>query len=209
MTDEKQKEFAVLCALSAKNKTLKNFVLSSSSNKEIQKVKGTLKKFSDKEILQLEYFCTEGRVRQENIEISNTENAVGKLIGDFSRCDLNDSGGTASLMRSKKGKITLIRHGNIGKGEAVEATGDKIKNYILDGNEEFLFHLGISDKSGRIHDKKPVAFAERLYYAGYRERACYPTRRSKAPLGKYIVRTCVCNRGGMFRGALGISACDR
>ncbi|MBQ3528739.1 MAG: SAM-dependent methyltransferase [Clostridia bacterium] len=160
MTDEKQKEFTVLCALSAKNKTLKNFVLSSSSNKEIQKIKGTLKKFSDKEILQLEYFCTEGRVRQESVEISDTANAVEKLICDFSRCDLNDNGGTASLMRSKKGKITLIKHGNIGKGEAVTVTGDKVKNYILNGKEEFLFHLGISDKSGRIHDKKQSKYRQ-------------------------------------------------
>ena len=35
---------------------------------EVLKIKGTPKKVSDTVILQLEYFCTEGRVRQENIK---------------------------------------------------------------------------------------------------------------------------------------------
>ena len=160
MIDEKQKLFADLCELSAKSRTLKNFVLSSPAQGDVLKIKGCIKRFSEKEVLQLEYFCTEGRVRQENIEIDGCASSMEGIIDTFSRCDLNDSGGTASLMRSKKGKITLVKHGNIGKGEVVKTSGDKEKNYILSGKEEFLYHLGISDKNGRVHDKKQSKYRQ-------------------------------------------------
>ena len=139
---------------------MKNFVLSSGNDKEILKVKGTLRNFSDKIIVQLEYFCTEGRVRQENIELSCLKEVLCDKISGFSRADLNDSGGNASLMRSKKGKHTLVKHGNIGNGEKVEASGNNKKNYILSGKEEFLFHLGITDKNGRVHDKKQSKYRQ-------------------------------------------------
>ncbi|MBE6588193.1 MAG: SAM-dependent methyltransferase [Ruminococcaceae bacterium] len=160
MTDEKVKGFADLCRLSAENNTLKNFVLSSPLEKEVQKIKGTVRKFSEKTVVQLEYFCTEGRVRQENVEISELSEVISERFSRFSRADLNDSAGSASLMRSKKGKVSLVKHGTIGGGERVEARGDKVKNYILDGSEEFLFHLGISDKGGRVHDKKQSKYRQ-------------------------------------------------
>ena len=57
-------------------------------------------------------------------------------------------------MVSKKGKVNLSVRGSIGSGEPSEISEKKEKNYILDGSEDFLVHLGISDKSGRVHDKK-------------------------------------------------------
>lgn len=160
MTDEKVGQFADLCKVSAENNTLKNFVLSAPAGGEVLKIKGTLRKFSDKTVVQLEYSLTEGRVKQENVEISDFFNVIIEKCEAFSRCDLNDSAGSASLMRSKKGKVSLVKHGNIGKGEAVAPKGDKVKNYILDGKEEFLFHLGISDKGGRVHDKKQSKYRQ-------------------------------------------------
>jgi len=160
MTDEKILDFAKLVSLSCNNSTLKNFVLSQTREGDVLKIKGTVRRFSSKSVVQLEYFCTEGRVRQENVEISDIEAVVTEKIHGFTRADLNDSGGNASLMISKKGKVTLIKHGNIGSGVAVEAMGVKTKNYILDGKEEFLFHLGISDKNGRVHDKKQSKYRQ-------------------------------------------------
>ena len=133
MTDEKVREFSELCALSCEKGTLKNFVLSSSNGLEIQKIKGTVKSFSKKNVVQLEYFLTEGRVKQENIEIPEIANALVDKCLLFSRCDLNDSAGSAALMRSKKGKVSIVKHGNIGQGEVVKHQGDKVKNYILCG----------------------------------------------------------------------------
>ncbi len=160
MMDDKSLEFGRLCALSAENNTLKNFVLSSSKDSEVQKIKGTLRSVSGQSVVQLEYFCTEGRVRQENVSMGLLAETVAERTESFSRCDLNDTGGQVSLMRSRKGKLTLVKHGNIGKGEKIEATGDKVKNYILKGDEEFLYYLGISDKNGRVHDKKQSKYRQ-------------------------------------------------
>lgn len=160
MTDEKIREFANLCALCCEKSTLKNFVLSSPKDGEAVKIKGTLKSFSKKNVVQFEYFLTEGRVKQENVEIDSIFDCLLEKCSSFSRCDLNASSGNASLMCSKKGKISLVKHGKFGEGEAVKASGDKVKNYILNGSEEFLFHLGISDKNGRVHDKKQSKFRQ-------------------------------------------------
>ncbi|MBQ4067057.1 MAG: SAM-dependent methyltransferase [Clostridia bacterium] len=160
MSEDKVLLFAQLCAGSAAANTLKNFVLSSPVEGDTLKIKGTLRKYSKDTVVQLEYFCTEGRVRQENISIDSVSDVVYEKCKTFSRCDLNDTGGTASLMRSKKGKVSLIKHGRIGSGETVEAEGHKVKNYILNGSEEFLYHLGISDKNGRVHDKKQSKFRQ-------------------------------------------------
>lgn len=160
MSDEKTIEFSALCEKSAISKTLCNVVLSSPRSGDVLKVKGILKAISADTVLQLEFFCTEGRVRQENLKLSAVSERIAALCADFSRCDLNDSGGNASLMISKKGKISLVRHGNIGAGDVSVKPADKEKNYILKGDEPFLFYLGISDKNGRVHDKKQSKFRQ-------------------------------------------------
>ncbi len=159
MTDEKFQSFCMLAERGAEARTLKNVVLSSPSAGDVQKVKGTLFKVSDKILVQLEFFCTEGRVRQKNVDADKLSSELAKIIDTFNRCEINDAGGSASLMRSKKGKVTLITRGAVGKGESVSVE-KKEKNYILDGSEEFLYHLGISDKNGRVYDKKQSKYRQ-------------------------------------------------
>lgn len=56
--------------------------------------------------------------------------------------------------------MNLSVRGSVGSGKPCEIYGEKEKNYILDGSEDFLIHLGISDKSGRVHDKKQAKFRQ-------------------------------------------------
>lgn len=158
--DAQKESFANLAVLSFKNKTLKNIVFSSPKDKEAQKIKMTLCEVRGEVVLRCEYFFSEGRVKQENIPCDKVHDTVDSACNSFLRCDLNDSGGNASLMTSKKGKITLVKHGKIGEGSTNVASVDKEKNYILSGREVFLFHLGISDKNGRVHDKKQSKFRQ-------------------------------------------------
>lgn len=159
--DDKISEFAKEVEKSFAALTLKNVVFAMPKEKgEVLKIKGTPKKVSDTVILQLEYFCTEGRVRQENIKPERVFEKTAQCAEGFQRCELNDAGGSASLMVSKKGKITLLRRGSVGVGAPVQPAGDKEKNYILSGGEEFLYYLGISDKNGRVHDKKQSKFRQ-------------------------------------------------
>ncbi len=158
--DNQKDSFAKLVLLSFQNKTLKNIVFSSPKDKETQKIKMNLCEVRGEVVLRCEYFFSEGRVKQENISGDKVYDCILSLCDSFLRCDLNDSGGTASLMTSKKGKITLVKHGKIGEGSTNVASVDKEKNYILNGKEAFLYHLGISDKNGRVHDKKQSKFRQ-------------------------------------------------
>lgn len=159
MIDEKAQRFCALAECGAVSGTLKNVVLSSPVCGDVQKIKGTPVTVSGQFFIQLEFFCTEGRVRQKNVDPSELAASIFELIDTFNRCELNDAGGSASLMRSKKGKVTLLTRGKIGEGERIYAS-KKEKNYILDGSEPFLYHLGISDKAGRVHDKKQAKYRQ-------------------------------------------------
>lgn len=159
MICEKTERFCSLAAASAEASTLKNAVLSAPRGGDVIKIKCTPHTYKDRMCIQFEYFCTEGRVRHENVAIESFGKRIGELCGNFSRLELNDSGGSASLLTSKKGKVTLLVRGNIGGGEKIGAA-EKTKNYILDGSEQFLYHLGISDKNGRVHDKKQAKYRQ-------------------------------------------------
>lgn len=157
----KVNDFAQLVFKSAENGTLKNAVLASSLSGDVQKIRLELRKIANKVVLQAEFSLTEGRVKQQNIEIDDVAEFVAVQYVSFKRAELNDSGGTASLMKSKKGKVTLVSKGSIGVGQAVEAkSNNREKQYILSGKEEFLRHLGLSDSNGRIYDKKQSKFRQ-------------------------------------------------
>ena len=163
MNDSKSKviEFAQLVLDSALKGTLKNAVLASPITGDINKVRIEMRNISEKLILQAEFNMTEGRVKQQNIEFDTIVDFIVHQFDHFKRAELNDSGGTASLMKSKKGKLTLVSKGNIGSGQAIVAkNNNREKQYILSGKEEFFRHLGISDSNGRVYDKKQSKFRQ-------------------------------------------------
>lgn len=161
MTDPKFLRFTELCIKSFSAKTLLNIVFSSPVCGDVKKIKGTLRSLSGDTVLYLEYFLTEGRVRQENVSFNDLDGKIAELSSMFSRCDLNFDGGNASLLVSKKGKVSLVSHGDPEKGKKQDvSTGQREKKYILKGDEAFLYCLGVSDKNGRIHDKKQGKFRQ-------------------------------------------------
>ncbi len=154
-------EFASLVRLSAENGTLKNAVLAAPVSGDIQKIRIEMIQIGKKVVLQAELSLTEGRVKQQNIDFASVGDFIVGNMAYFKRAELNDSGGTASLMKSKKGKETLVSKGSIGRGQAVAAkSNNREKQYILSGKEEFLRYLGISDANGRIYDKKQSKFRQ-------------------------------------------------
>lgn len=137
---------------------------------EIQKAKGTIKNISGGRVLQVETFLSEGRVTHENIEVGEIANVLPKYFDIFKKADLTDSGGTASVMISKKGTVTLLEKGKIGSvsnDETENIGNDREKSRLLTGNEKFLFALGIADKNGRIHDKKQAKFRQICRFSEY------------------------------------------
>lgn len=161
MTDQVAERFLKLIQQSVQMQTLQNLVLSAPKGTDAEKIRCTMRKISKNLCIQMEYKFSEGRVRQKNIPLDGFVDAVQTELAFFARADLHDSGGSASLMCSKKGKRTLITHGTIGSGEKPSLTGnDRKKQYFLDGSEPFLYHLGISNEKGRVHDKKQAKFRQ-------------------------------------------------
>lgn len=165
--------FAELTEKSASAGTLKGLVLYQPVEKNLMKAKGTLRAGKDGVYLQLERFWTEGRVTHENIPLQKIAETLPAYLGtQFRKGDLNDLSGSASLMISSKGKETLLTRGAIqkvtGEGKAADLYGnDRKKKHLLDGSEPFLQALEISDKNGRIHDKRQAKFRQICRFTEY------------------------------------------
>ncbi|MBR5252546.1 MAG: SAM-dependent methyltransferase [Clostridia bacterium] len=170
MLNEKITSFALLLKKSAECGSLVNIVFHSPEKKgEMLKAKGTLRSIGGECVLQIETSLTEGRVTQENIKFGEIPVMLERYFDIFKKADLNDRGGNASLMISKKGTVSLVKKGKIGESEektAVKAN-DREKNRLLDGSEDFLLALGVSDGKGRVHDKKQSKFRQICRFSEY------------------------------------------
>lgn len=170
MENDKIAEFASLIAKSAFSGGLKNVTFHSPASGDAQKAKGVLKMIGGEIILQIETFLTEGRVTQANVKLDEIASAAEDLLNVFKKADLTDSAGTASLMMSKKGAVTLLKKGSIGasvSAVAAFAENNREKKYLLTGEEKFLSALGVADKNGRIHDKKQSKFRQICRFSEY------------------------------------------
>ena len=86
-------------------------------------------------------------------------------IFNLYRINVLTTAGDCEYKRSKGGKETLIGTKKVllalpDAEKAGVAGNDREKNYILSGSEPFLIHLGVSDKNGRVHDKKRPKFRQ-------------------------------------------------
>ncbi len=175
-TDEQRQSVQDFCETvlsAAEAGTLKNLVLSGASEGEMTKIKGVLRVIRGTRVLQIEKSYTEGRVAQENILFDEIPALIqSSFASPFRRVDLNDAAGSASLMISQKGRVTAVIPGALknahsaSAGDSIRAAAEQFggnnreKNRLLKGNEPFLVHLGVSDKNGRVHDKKQSKFRQ-------------------------------------------------
>ncbi len=177
MTENKKAEFAALLRLSAEAGTLNNVTFHSPAGGDAVKMRGEMRRIGGKTVLQLETSLTEGRVSQKNVPPEEIGSAAADAFEIFRKADLTDAGGGASLMISKKGTVTLLKHGKIGAadpGKTAERAGklslrgnDREKKRLLDGSEAFLTALGISDASGRVHDRMQSKFRQIARFSEY------------------------------------------
>ena len=149
--------------------------LSSPRNGEILRVKGTPRVISGKTVLQIEEQCTEGRVRHANLSPEGLSEAFDAYLSVFRNASVRSrSGGCGSLLISKNGKATYTEDARLknaptrGSGFSPDVpltANDREKNRLLSGSEPFLIALGISDKDGRVHDKKQAKFRQICRFA--------------------------------------------
>ena len=166
--DNKICDFASAILCSAEKQAIKKAVFSKHKNKEVTKTVLTLKSISGKLCLQAESFHTDNKAKHENIYLD--ENAPSKLCELIDSCmqvNLITTVGDCEYKSSKSGKITLIGVNNLvqkmnsGNAQKAEIYGNNNeKNHIITPDAPFLQYLGVSDKNGRIHDKKQSKFRQ-------------------------------------------------
>lgn len=170
----KAEAFAAYVQTAAASGALRCVTVSSPRDKssEVKKIRGELRVIGGERVLQLEHSLTEGRLRHENIPPSEASRKVLELLSDFTRGELYAGGESASLMISKKGKESLICSPKLESAVTAEAEADlrgndRVKSYIIPEDAPFLQVLGVSDKNGRVHDKKRAKFRQINRFAEY------------------------------------------
>jgi len=161
-------DFLSLIKAAFEKEALKKLVFSRPTASEIQKVSARLCAHRGRRILALEYSLPGNTVSQKNIPEGELDGMLTELLSEYKQANLITAVGDAEWKSSKSGKEIILGGDALQRklsGEApsfesaIEAL-DKKKNYILSGGEDFLIKLGISDKSGRVHDKKQGKFRQ-------------------------------------------------
>ncbi len=163
MNEDKIKAFCDILTSSFESFALINITFSNFPKGELLKVKGTPKTVSGNRLIQFEYSLTEGRVKHENIASDGFEGFISVMISLGARSgQITAQNGTAALLVSSKGAINVTK--KMGKPLKtlfpVAQENNNVKQYIFKGEEAFLIELGISDRQGRVHDKKQPKFRQ-------------------------------------------------
>ena len=181
---QKKTDFTNAVLLAFKREILKKLVFSRPVSKDNSaiKISGRLCAHRGKRILALEYSLSGNTVSQKNIQESDVESTVLTLLEEYMQANLITTLSDVEWKISKSGKVALLGADSFFRKlstdkpsfeSAIESL-DKKKNYILEGTEDFLFSLGISDKNGRVHDKKQGKFRQINRFLEHIE-ALYPT----------------------------------
>ena len=164
----KTEAFIEAVQLSVESEILKKLVFSRPKTSEVQKVSARLVAHRGRRMLAFEYSLPGNTVSHKNVAEDGVAEAVAELIAEYSQANLITTMGDVEWKLSKSGKEAILGRDKLknklaGNKESFEAAIESLdhkKNYLLSGNEEFLIKLGISDKTGRVHDKRQGKFRQ-------------------------------------------------
>ena len=172
LNDNNVSQLLRLIEKSAASETLKKLVLSRPVAGDALKATVTLKSISGETVLQIEALHSDNKAKHKNVKIGENEPLIA-LIEGFSQINLNTTAGDCEFKRSKSGNTVLLRGDKLEKALFGDGNGtpktfaritptsnNKKKNYILSGDEPFLKLLEVSDKNGRVYDKKQAKFRQ-------------------------------------------------
>ena len=160
----------LLCRLILKSvhtETLKKAVFSKPSDKSVKKSVIAPKVISGKVVLQAEIFHTDNKATHENIDAADASR-IAEYIDGYCQINLLTTAGDCEYKLSSSGKSVVLGGGKLERELFAEKSlarvqiggNNKAKKYILSGDEPFLVHLGVSDKNGRVYDKKQAKFRQ-------------------------------------------------
>ena len=159
---------ANIARLSCSNKTLKKIVFSKCADKSVVKIVCELHKISEGVVIQAQTHRSDNKVISKNYITEEFFSDLSSFAAQFSQINLITTLGECEYKRSSKGKEALIGDKKLEAklmsatdNDALELKGNnREKKYILTGAEEFLVYLGVSDKNGRVYDKKQAKFRQ-------------------------------------------------
>ena len=157
-----------LIITAAKKQKIIKAVFSKPTDKNIFKMVITLRGKEKKLFLQAEYFHKDNKVTHRNIFINEyTQEELVNIAENFSQINLICTDGECEYKCSSSGKKILIGGDKLEKKLNLNSTttiapiaNNREKKYILDGCEPFLKLLGVSDKNGRVYDRKQAKFRQ-------------------------------------------------
>lgn len=164
----KVESFIEAVLLAAEKEVLKKLVFSRPRDNEIQKVSARLVAHRGRRMLAFEYNLPGNTVSHKNVSEDSVGDMIAELLGEYMQANLITTEGDVEWKLSKSGKEALLGadklknklSGSRADFEAAIEALDNKKNYLLTGGEEFLIKLGISDKTGRVHDKRQGKFRQ-------------------------------------------------
>lgn len=106
----------------------------------------------NKLVYQIESF-TEKQAFHENINTDSIVEKLGSIFLEYKNINIFTSDADYQIMRSKKGKVKIIKNNPTKLQNIVEH--NKTKNYIIEENKpcDFLIELGVMTKDGKVHAK--------------------------------------------------------
>ncbi len=155
-----------LVVIAFNKKALKKIILSKPHAVDEIKSVITSKIITSNIVLQLETFSKDNKAYHRNIR-ENFKKELLRIFRNYSQINVITTVGDCQYMCAKSGNEKLIGDNSLRKMlqsdeiETINTNGNnKIKNYILSGNEDFLKKLGVSDETGRVRDKMQSKFRQ-------------------------------------------------
>lgn len=158
---------ATLITLAADKGVLKRVTLSKPQDAGIVRAVITQRTIGGRPMLQLETFHKDNKAKHRNF--ASDDATLADELTRYGQVNVLTTlaGGDCECKRASGGRVTLLRGAKlfrlldaVAAPSAAKATGDRQKQYILQGDEVFLKALGVSDESGRVHDKKQSKFRQ-------------------------------------------------
>ena len=171
---ENMKKAANLAALAAEKSVLRKCVLSKPKDAAVLRAELSVIELGGDKLLRVITYMKDGKAIQKNITFAELDELF--LADLYRQINVITTLGDCEIRSSKSGKTVLLGGDKLERALTREvseekkisaANNDREKNRILSGEEPFLRELGISDRDGRIHDKKQGKFRQICRFLEY------------------------------------------
>lgn len=160
--------FAELAVQAFSAQTLNKIVFSKPDTPDVRKIVCRPCIHRQNRLLVMESYLPGDTVSQRNVKEEDIFRALEEQMPRFAQIHLLCTVGEAQYKRAASGKEVFLGADRLARRMQQGAAAlpadllplDRQKSYILQGNEPFLIRLGISDKTGRPHDKMQGKFRQ-------------------------------------------------